>query len=462
MRVTAEQPHFDDRVTVGRWTYGLQRKTFRLWRPDERIIIGSFCSFAQEVAVFGGGAHYESVTTYPLWALMIDPGGAHEPGPASAPTVIGSDVWVGTRAMILAGVTVGHGAIVGAGAVVTRDVPPYAVVAGCPARVIRTRFPDDIVERLLAVAWWEWDDETIRARGELFHDVEEFLDVAERQTESEALEQIPAPPRHESAGDELDQLRDELLGLHVPEPRRAIMRRNGTIKEVPLEDPHSRRHGLDWPVEGVTMVGQLRLDNVRACIESVLREDVPGDLIETGVWRGGTTIMMRAVLAAHGVTDRKVWVADSFAGLPPPDPEAYPADEGDELHTHSYLAVPQGEVRRNFKRLGLLDEQVRFLPGWFKDTLPALSRRRFAVVRLDGDMYESTIVALEHLYPRLSPGGYLIVDDYGAIRACRQAVEDYRSAHGIDERIWTIDWTGVFWRKQREPVTSRGAGSRRG
>jgi hypothetical protein len=92
---------------------------------------------------------------------------------------------------------------------------------------------------------------------------------------------------------------------------------------------------------------------------------------------------------------------------------------------------------------------VRFLPGWFRDTLPTLGAERFAVVRLDGDMYESTMVALESLYPRLSVGGYLIVDDY-AIGLCRRAVADYRSRHGIDEPIVRIDHTGVFWRKERE------------
>jgi O-methyltransferase len=176
---------------------------------------------------------------------------------------------------------------------------------------------------------------------------------------------------------------------------------------------------------------------------------VPGDLIETGVWRGGSTILMRAVLEAYGVRDRRVWVADSFAGLPPPSPEKYPADLGDTFHTYPELAVSLEKVQANFAKYGLLDGQVRFLEGWFKDTLPGAPIERLAVARLDGDMYESTMDALVALYPRLSIGGYLVVDDFGAVPACRKAVEDYRAEHGIDEPIEAVDWTGVFWRRER-------------
>jgi hypothetical protein len=143
-----------------------------------------------------------------------------------------------------------------------------------------------------------------------------------------------------------------------------------------------------------------------------------------------------------------VYVADSFAGLPPPDEEHYPADAGSRLHSAEPLVVPRGEVERNFRLYGLLDRQVRFLEGWFKDTLPTVADRTWSVVRLDGDMYESTMDALVHLYPRLAVGGFLIVDDYG-FDPCRQAVADYRAANGIDEPIETIDWLGAFWRRSR-------------
>ncbi len=209
----------------------------------------------------------------------------------------------------------------------------------------------------------------------------------------------------------------------------------------------NRIEGRIWPLVAHTMIGLKRLDNLEFCIEQVVTNGVVGDLIETGVWRGGAAIFMRAVLKAYGVTDRYVWVADSFEGLPPPNTGKYPYDAGDTLHEARELAVSLEEVKANFERYGLLDNQVRFLKGWFRDTLPAAPIERLAVLRLDGDMYQSTMDALVNLYPKLSEGGYVIVDDYGAIPACREAVNDYRSANAITEEIHDIDWTGIFWQK---------------
>jgi hypothetical protein len=212
-------------------------------------------------------------------------------------------------------------------------------------------------------------------------------------------------------------------------------------------NPELRRAGRGWPAMAQTMLGMERLDNVQHCVETALENKIPGDLIETGVWRGGTCIFMRAILKAHGETGRTVWVADSFEGLPRPNAETYPSDAGDTLYTHDCLAVSLDSVRANFQRYGLLDDQVRFLKGWFKDTLPSAPIRQLAVARLDGDLYESTMDGLSHLYPKISKGGYVIVDDYGAIAACKQAVHDYRDQHGIREEIKPVDWTGVYWQK---------------
>ena len=207
-----------------------------------------------------------------------------------------------------------------------------------------------------------------------------------------------------------------------------------------------REQGRDWPVHAETMIGIHRLDQLQETVETVLRERVPGDLIETGVWRGGASIFMRAVLAAHGETGRTVWLADSFQGLPRPDPVNYPVDDGVDLSQVRELAVPLEQVQENFRRYGLLDGQVRFLPGWFRDTLPSAPIERLAVLRLDGDLYESTIVALESLYPKLSPGGFAIIDDY-ALPICRQAVDDFRAQHEIRESMEQVDWSGVHWRR---------------
>jgi hypothetical protein len=217
------------------------------------------------------------------------------------------------------------------------------------------------------------------------------------------------------------------------------------LRRVEYSD-EQRVNGEVMPVHAHTMIGMRRLDNLQTCIESVLDEGVPGDLIETGVWRGGACIFMRAVLAAHGVTDRRVFVADSFRGLPPPDAERFPADRGDRHHAQRFFAVSRQEVERNFRLYDLLDEQVVFLEGWFADTLPSAPTESLAVMRLDGDMYQSTMEALTHLYPKLSPGGYCIIDDY-IIENCRRAVHDYRERHDVGEPLQVIDRCGRYWRK---------------
>jgi hypothetical protein len=213
-------------------------------------------------------------------------------------------------------------------------------------------------------------------------------------------------------------------------------------------DPAIRETGRDWPAQAHTMVGLARLKNLRELVQRTIDEKVCGDYIETGVWRGGCCILMRGILAANAVTNRKVYVADSFSGLPPPNPEQYPADAGDTLYTFNQLVIPLEQVRANFARYNLLDDDIIFVQGLFHDTLPLLKTGRFALIRLDGDMYESTIVALTNLYPRLSPGGFVIIDDYGAIEACRKAVTDYRHSVGVSAEIHPVDWTGVWWQKQ--------------
>ena len=208
-----------------------------------------------------------------------------------------------------------------------------------------------------------------------------------------------------------------------------------------------RSEGRDVPWCAQTMVGVERLANVRACVERVLADGVPGDLIETGVWRGGVVILMRAILDAWDDRGRVVVAADSFQGALRANVDTDPLEVGSALHAAEDLAVPREDVERNFDLYGLLDDQVQFVEGWFKDTLPALQNRTWSVARLDGDLYESTKDALVSLCPGLSVGGFLIVDDYGH-GPCRQAVLEYREEHGIDEPIQEIDWLGAFWRRE--------------
>ncbi|HEX5957971.1 MAG TPA: TylF/MycF/NovP-related O-methyltransferase, partial [Hyphomicrobiaceae bacterium] len=179
--------------------------------------------------------------------------------------------------------------------------------------------------------------------------------------------------------------------------------------------------------------------------ERVLREGVPGDFMEAGVWRGGASMMMRAVLKAYGVTDRRVLAADSFAGFPSAG-EGSP-DAGFILIGNDNFAVSLDQVKAAFARYHLLDQQVVFLEGLFKDTLPSAPVAVLAVLRLDGDMYESTRDSLVSLYHKLSPGGSLIVDDYFLFETQRKAVDEFRAAHAIADPIIKVDDFGGFWVK---------------
>lgn len=208
-----------------------------------------------------------------------------------------------------------------------------------------------------------------------------------------------------------------------------------------------REKGLDWPNIAHTMIGLHRLNNLQFCIEDVLKNNIPGDFIETGVWRGGASIFMRAILKAYNDTEKKVFVADSFEGLPSPNSTLYPADKDYDFTKFNILSVSLSQVKSNFERYGLLDNQVVFLKGWFKDTLPTAPIEKLAILRLDGDLYESTMDALVNLYPKLSIGGYVIVDDYN-IPCCAKAVNDFRQMHNIVDAFYpTVDGMAVFWKR---------------
>jgi O-methyltransferase len=239
------------------------------------------------------------------------------------------------------------------------------------------------------------------------------------------------------------------LSAVLPAQRQEIERwieanKHGEIHEGGA-DLAARAQGKDWPATAETMVGLFRMDDIHFCMLDVLHRKVPGDFAEAGVWRGGVGIMMRALLMAHGERRRNVWLADSFEGCPAPDAKNFPADANDPHWTHPELAVSLEQVKKNFERYGLLDGQVNFLPGWFRDTLPKAPIRKLALLHVDGDMYESTIQILQGLYDKVSPGGYVIIDDYGAVEGCRRAVDDFREQRGISAELKHIDWTEVRW-----------------
>lgn len=224
--------------------------------------------------------------------------------------------------------------------------------------------------------------------------------------------------------------------------------RNFIISKRKLVIKENRINGYDWPANAMTMIGLNRLNNIEYCIHSIINDRIEGDLLEAGVWRGGATILMRAVLKELNITNRNVWVADSFMGLPKPNKKSYKPDEGNKLNSLKILKVELEIVKQNFEKYDLLDDQVKFLVGWFKDTLPKAPINKLALLRLDADMYESTYQALENLYPKLSIGGYVIIDDYNAFQNCKLAVDDYRKKFNINDSIIKIDKEAIYWRKQ--------------
>ncbi|NBI28717.1 TylF/MycF family methyltransferase [Chengkuizengella marina] len=219
------------------------------------------------------------------------------------------------------------------------------------------------------------------------------------------------------------------------------------LVHVKKPNPEARREGLDWPVIAHSMIGRLRLNQLHEAMKTVIKDKIKGDFIETGVWRGGSCIFMRGFLKAYNIKNRNVWVADSFKGLPAPNVEKYPKDAGDTLYTSDYLRVSLEEVKQNFNKYDLLDDQVKFLEGWFKDTLPFAPINNIAIARLDGDLYESTMDSLTSLYHKVSLGGYIIIDDY-TLPTCQPAVEDFRKQHNITEPLIRIDHYGAYWRKR--------------
>lgn len=212
-------------------------------------------------------------------------------------------------------------------------------------------------------------------------------------------------------------------------------------------DEDIRKIGRDWPENAYSMIGTVRMKSLQRLVFDVISNKIPGDAIETGVWRGGACILIKSIFDTFDCKDRTVWVADSFKGLPVPNPDKYAADHGDIHHTFGSLSVSKDQVSKNFSRYGLLDDNVKFLEGWFKDTLPTAPIEKLAILRLDGDMQESTEQALHALYHKVSKGGYVIVDDYG-LAPCRRAIDTFRKENGITSPLIEVDGACVYWKVQ--------------
>jgi hypothetical protein len=215
-----------------------------------------------------------------------------------------------------------------------------------------------------------------------------------------------------------------------------------SIGGLPPEDRPVEFEEIYRGLMAYSMIGYQRMSNLEECCVSCINCNIPGDFVETGVWRGGACIFMAGILKAYKIKNRSVWVCDCFKGVPAPEAR----DHNFDISIYPQLAVSLAQVEENFKRFDLYTDQVKFLEGYFKDTLPTAPIDQIAVLRLDGDLYSSTMDVLSNLYDKVSDGGYIIVDDY-CLDVCKWAIRDFREGRNIQDRIMTIDGSGVYWQK---------------
>lgn len=206
-----------------------------------------------------------------------------------------------------------------------------------------------------------------------------------------------------------------------------------------------RYGGLDWPLFGATMIGHLRLDNLRDCIFNVIEQQIVGDIVETGVWRGGAMLFAALLLEVlTPLSTRRVWLCDSFSGLPPASTEK----DTNSWVQQEYLRVPSSDVAELFDKSGIPADRYMLLKGYFNETMPQLASKvdSIAVLRFDADMWESAMDVFCSLYGRVPLGGFIIVDDWFGFPS-REAIEGIFADLGVQEAIIPIDTLSVFWRK---------------
>lgn len=164
-------------VEIGKWSYvGWGSAIFSFFATD-KVIIGKFCSIAGYVKFFTGGEHNHKgkISTFPFKSFF-NQRTEQDDIVSKGQIIIGNDVWIGSHSIILSGVHIGDGAVIGAGAIVTKDIPPYSIAVGCPAKVVGYRFAEDKIQKLIKLKWWEWDDKKIRqVYLDFYTDVDEFI-----------------------------------------------------------------------------------------------------------------------------------------------------------------------------------------------------------------------------------------------------------------------------------------------
>lgn len=263
-------------------------------------------------------------------------------------------------------------------------------------------------------------------------------------------------PEHELR---IRHLREELRKAGPPVPDK--LNETRFLRDIRFRQPEAFQALLDAktdfesgvaarvpPCFAQTLIGLAGLDNLERSAETVFADGIPGGFMEAGVCLGGAAVFLRGLQVAFGQPERRLWAADSFRGLPASEAEA-DLESGRDFSEPAapLMAFGLDGVRDHFLRYGLLDGGVSFLPGWFAETLPGAPVGPLAILRIDADIYASTREALVHLYDGVSPGGFVIVDDYGGHPPCRRAVDEFRAERGILDPVRFADRSIVYWRK---------------
>ena len=271
-----------------------------------------------------------------------------------------------------------------------------------------------------------------------------------------------------------DRARQDWARAESNRADRSPMERDGSVHET-LETaatlaakfpdiPASYRE-IYLAVRSLTMTSPERIFGLCQAVDHVVQQDLPGDFVECGVWRGGSSVAMIRCLLNGNMRQRRFWLYDTFEGMSSPtdhDVDCFgnPADKLLERDSEDRVAPTSvwceaslADVQQNIASCGYPSDQVHFVQGKVEDTIPAQVPDRIALLRLDTDWFESTWHELVHLYPRLVPGGILIIDDYGHWQGCRQAVDQYLAQHAPDLFLHRLDYTG---RLAIKPYSSQG------
>ena len=212
-------------------------------------------------------------------------------------------------------------------------------------------------------------------------------------------------------------------------------------------DLSSAERALLRRVEPFTMTSLERVMTLVRAVRHVSRYKIAGDIVECGVWRGGSMMAAALTLLAMGDQSRRLFLFDTFEGLPPPTERD--RDCSGVSAQRQYEVIPNWcyasleEVRENLESTGYPMDRVHFIKGKVEETIPYASLGQLCILRLDTDWYESTRHELQHLYPLLVGNGFLIIDDYGHWQGARQAVDEFIAAHP-DQPLYLhpIDYTG--------------------